>query len=110
MQVASPNPGSTPNRLNAASILSKSSVNQTREEELKNFSRIANETYLQQPTQGQQKSIRVSDDVDLDLYSSPTKGITPMSNMLAAIASRESLRDSMQFKNQNVESPKERDF
>ena len=56
------------------------------------------EAQMQQPTQGQQKSIRISEDVDLDMYTSPNKGITPMTNMLAAIGSKESLKNSAYFK------------
>jgi hypothetical protein len=38
--------------------------------------------------------LRLSEDVELDAYHSPKKGATPMTNMLAAIGSRESFADS----------------
>lgn len=79
---------------------------------------------LQQSIQGQQKSIKnnrgayknessqnplkLSDDVDLEMYASPKKGITPMTNMLSKIASKESFTESG-FKPVK-DTPKQRNF
>lgn len=70
---------------------------------------------MQQPIQGQQKSIRntrglfkndtdnteilrLPEDVDLDTYQSPKKGITPMTNVLSAIGNKESFGDAINNK------------
>lgn len=79
------------------------------------------EGITQQSTQGQQKSIRgkndsssnplkLSDDVDLEVYSSPKKRITPMTNIVAKIGSREALVNQSFPKNTSKESPKNQNF
>lgn len=91
------------------------------------LNRSAKEGLLQQSTQGQQKSIRnypgnykhdttnnyplkLSDDVDLELYSSPKKGVTPMTGVLAKIASRESFGEAAFPNKKAKDTPKQRNF
>ena len=94
---------------NESSSHIKKNSTSNKEDVIRNMNKTA-EAQIQQPTQGQQKSIRISDDVDLDMYTSTNKGITPMTNALAAIGSKESLKNSAYFKNKEMSSPKNANF